>query len=108
MHRANVVAGGGSGRRSTVVVEESDATATSTFSGVDGREDDFAVDDGVDETTTTMIYVKKECEDDEDSKHQLQHLQQQHDANEIEDVSIHHNLGIYLFLIYFSVIVFSS
>lgn len=92
MHRANVVIGGGSGsRRSTIVVEESDATATTTFVGVDGREDDFAVDDGIDEaTTTTMINVKKECtnmDEDEDSKHQLQHPQQQHDTNEIEDVS---------------------
>lgn len=92
MHRANVVIGSGGGRRSTVVVEESDATASSTYvGGVDGRDDDFVVDDGVNEAspTTTMIYVKEECgtiDDGEDSSHLLS-LQQQHDDNEIEDVS---------------------
>lgn len=93
MHRANVVIGSGGGRRSTVqVVDESDATASSTYvGGVDGHDDDFAVDDGVDEaSTTTMIYVKKECStmDEGDDSNHLLSLQQQHDGNDIEDVSI--------------------
>lgn len=63
--------------------------------------DEYNVYDGTgsgvgEPTTTTMIYVKKECtimDEDEDNKLQLLHLQQdhqlqQHDANGIDDVSI--------------------
>lgn len=91
MHRANIVIGSGgsnSCRSTTLLVEESDATATSTFLGVDGHSNDFSVDDGADEaTTTTMIYVKKECNAiDDDDDNNLQHKQRE--TTEIEDVSI--------------------
>lgn len=87
MHRAGVLVG--TGRRPALGVEEPGATASSTFVGsrVDGADDRFSVDDGADQaTTTTMIYVKKECDmdDDEDSKHQVLCLQQ---SNENENVS---------------------
>lgn len=93
MHRANGV-DGTNGRRSAVVIKETDAAiATSTLLGLDGCDDDIAVDDGTDEaTTTTVVFIKKENNtmDDDEDINSINHLQQQNDISVIEDVSIDH------------------
>lgn len=91
MHRAGVLVG--AGRRPAPAVEEPGATASSTFAGsqADGPDDRFLVNDGADQaTTTTMIYVKKECDmdDDEDSKHQVLCLPQPHENENVSPLTI--------------------
>lgn len=102
MHRANGV-DGASGRRSAVVVEETDATmATSTLLGLNGCDDDITVDDGTDEATTTVVFIKKENNtmDDEEDISNMHNLQQRNDISVIEDVSIvHYCLPKYIIMI---------
>lgn len=105
MHRAGVLVGAGRRRPA----EEPGATASSSpfaASRADGPPDDrYPVDDGADQaTTTTMIYVKEECDmdDDEDSKHQILCLPQSRENENVSPSAICHRFGGLFFFFWFA------
>lgn len=57
---------------------------------MDGPDDRYSVDNGADQaTTTTMIYVKKECDmDDDEDSNQVLCLQQSHESENVSPLTI--------------------